>query len=52
MSALVTDQFRILNATNFVESIDNNSYYVWVGLTNPNKYTGFGRHLDWDGGVS
>jgi len=51
MSALVTDQFRILNATNFVESIDNNSYYVWVGLTNPNKYTGFGRHLDWDGGV-
>lgn len=51
MSALVTDQFRILNATNFVESIDNNSYYVWVGLTNPNTYTGFGRNLDWDGGV-
>ena len=53
MSALVTDQFRILNATNFIESIDDssNSYYVWVGLTNPNRYTGFARDLNWDGGV-
>jgi hypothetical protein len=50
MSALVTDQFRILNATNFIESIDNDSYYVWVGLTNPNRYTGFGRNTNWDGG--
>ncbi len=52
MSALVTDQFRILNATNFIESVDNNadSYYVWVGLTNPNA-SGFGRNANWDGGT-
>ena len=48
MSALVTDQFRILNATNFIDSIDNNSYYVWVGLPNPQIYTGFGRDVDWE----
>ena len=37
MSAIVTDQFRILNANNFVESVesDNNSYYVFIGLSNP-----------------
>ena len=31
MSAVVTDQFRIANATNFVESVlnDANSYYVF-----------------------
>jgi hypothetical protein len=52
MSALVTDQFRILNATNFIESVDNDSYYVWVGLTNPNRYTGFGRNENWDGGTT
>jgi hypothetical protein len=50
MSALVTDQFRILNATNFIQSVDNDSYYVWVGLTNPNRYTGFARDVNWDGG--
>ena len=52
MSALVTDQFRILNATNFIESIgdSSNSYYIWVGLVNPNRYTGFARDLNWDGG--
>ena len=53
MSALVTDQFRILNANNFIESVDNDtdSYYVWVGLSNPNIYTGFGRNTNWDGGI-
>jgi len=52
MSALVTDQFRILNATNFIESVsnDSDSYYVWVGLTNPNA-SGFGRNANWDGGT-
>lgn len=50
MSALVTDQFRILNATNFIESVDNDSYYVWVGLSNPN-ISGFGRNANWDGGT-
>ncbi|GIS09084.1 MAG: hypothetical protein CM15mP113_2140 [Pseudomonadota bacterium] len=31
MPAIVTDQFRILNANNFVESVDNtsNSYYIF-----------------------
>ena len=49
MSALVTDQFRIFNANNFVESIENssNSYYVYVGLPNP-AAVGFGRTSDWD----
>lgn len=53
MPALVTDQFRILNATNFIESIDNssNSYYVWVGLSNPDM-TAFGRNNDWDDSAS
>ena len=37
MPAIVTDQFRILNANNFVESVENtnNSYYVFIGLSNP-----------------
>jgi hypothetical protein len=50
MSALVTDQFRILNASNFIDSIKSeiNSYYVWVGLPNPQRYTGFARNTLWD----
>jgi hypothetical protein len=49
MSALVTDQFRIFNANNFIESIENsaNSYYVYVGLPNPSA-VGFGRSDNWD----
>ena len=49
MSAIVTDQFRILNASNFVDSIENsnNSYYVFVGLPNPSA-VGFGRTANWD----
>jgi len=49
MSAIVTDQFRILNASNFVDSFDNssNSYYVTVGLPNPAK-VGFGRTSTWN----
>ena len=46
MSAVVTDQFRIFNAGNFVDSVldANNSYYVFLGLTNPNNPNpGFGR---------
>jgi hypothetical protein len=46
MSAIVTDQFRILNASNFIESIENssNSYYVFLSLPNPAPATvGFGR---------
>lgn len=49
MSAIVTDQFRILNANNFVDSIEDsdNSYYVFLGLPNP-SIVGFGRTTDWD----
>ena len=49
MAAIVTDQFRILNAGNFVDSVSNisNSYYVFVGLSNSTA-SGFGRDIDWD----
>jgi len=49
MSAIVTDQFRILNAGNFVESVENgsNSYYITVGLPNP-TIAGYGRTSDWN----
>ena len=44
MAAIVTDQFRILNASNFVDSVTDtsNAYYVFVGLSNPGT-SGFGR---------
>ena len=53
MSAFVTDQFRILNAGSFVESISNNSYYAFLGLSNPTTSTDsgepiFGRNSNWD----
>lgn len=49
MAAIVTDQFRILNAGNFVDSVtsSSNSYYVFVGLSNP-AVVGYGRTTDWD----
>ena len=56
MPAVVTDQFRILNASNFVDSVldeTNNSYYVFLGLPNPqgktpNGVIGFGRSSTWN----
>ena len=54
MPAIVTDQFRILNANNFVESVENtsNSYYIFLGLPNPTGspggLVGYGRSSDWD----
>ena len=53
MSAIVTDQFRIFNAGNFVDSVlaDNNSYYVFLGLSNPGTdpaTVGFGRTDTWN----
>ena len=53
MSAIVTDQFRILNANNFVASVEdtNNSYYVFLGLSNPtgaDGLVGFGRSEQWN----
>jgi hypothetical protein len=49
MSAIVSDNFRILNASNFVDSIQNsnNSYYVFLGLSNPTA-VGFGRTSTWN----
>ena len=51
MSAVVTDQFRIFNAGNFVDSVldTNNSYYVFLGLSNPTTPNpGFGRTDTWN----
>ena len=56
MPAIVTDQFRILNANNFVESVesDQNSYYVFIGLPNPtgepapSSLVGYGRSEGWN----
>tara|TARA_A100001011_G_scaffold400269_1_gene513696 strand:+ start:17480 stop:19069 length:1590 start_codon:yes stop_codon:yes gene_type:complete len=49
MPAVVTDQFRIVNASNFVDSVldSNNSYYVFLGLPNP-AIAGFGRTTTWN----
>ena len=53
MAAFVTDQFRILNAGSFVESISNNSYYAFLGLSNPQSPSaGFGRTSDWNTSLS
>ena len=51
MAAFVTDQFRILNASNFIDSVSdtNNSYYTFLGLANPTSPSvGFARTTDWD----
>ena len=49
MAAIVTDQFRVLNASNFVDSIGNvnNSYYIFLSLPNPDV-VGYGRSTTWD----
>jgi hypothetical protein len=41
MSAIITDQLRILNAKNFVSAAtsSNNSYYAFVGLPNATDYS-------------
>ena len=45
MAAIITDQIRILNAKNFIAGVSNasNSYYSFIGLTNPADY-----QTDWD----
>ena len=52
MSAIVTDQFRIANANNFVDSVlsTDNNYYIFLGLSNPGTTStpvGFGRTAAW-----
>ena len=41
MSAIITDQLRILNAKNFVSTAtsSSNSYYSFVGLPNATNYS-------------
>jgi len=51
MAAIVTNQFRILNAENFINSVTDtsNSYYVFVGLSNPKSPSASPqRSTDWD----
>lgn len=45
MSAIITDQIRILNAKNFVTGVvdSSNSYYSFIGLPNSSEY-----QTDWD----
>jgi len=45
MSAIITDQIRILNAKNFVSTAisSSNSYYTFIGLPNASDY-----QSDWD----
>jgi hypothetical protein len=52
MAAIVTDQFRLSNADNFINSVENssNSYYVFTGLANPSAI-GFGRSTTWNSNV-
>ena len=57
MAAIVTDQFRIANANNFIDSVlsNDNSYYVFLGLSNPGSSgnpIGFGRTTSWDASPS
>ena len=49
MAAIITDQFRIINANNFVDSVisGDNSYYTFLGLANPTE-TGYGRTSTWN----
>tara|TARA_B100002019_G_scaffold291169_1_gene310582 strand:- start:5689 stop:7260 length:1572 start_codon:yes stop_codon:yes gene_type:complete len=49
MPAIVTDKLRILNANSFVNSVndESNSFYVFVGLSNPST-SGFGRVANWN----
>jgi hypothetical protein len=51
MAAIITDQFRISNANNFLDSVNNdqNSYYIFLSLPNPTTPSlGFGRNSNWD----
>jgi hypothetical protein len=47
--AILTNQFRILNSQNFINSIgsETDSYYLFLGLPNPIE-VGFGRTSTWN----
>ena len=52
MAAIITDQFRIINANNFMDDVTSgdNSYYAFLGLANP-TVSGFGRTDTWNSTV-
>ena len=41
MAAIITDQLRIVNASNFVAGVQSsaNSYYAFIGLPNAGNYS-------------
>ena len=45
MSAIITDQLRILNCENFAAGVasTSNTYYAWIGLPNASDF-----QSDWD----
>ena len=45
MSAIITDQLRILNCENFTAGVasTSNSYYAWIGLPHASEF-----QSDWD----
>jgi hypothetical protein len=47
MSAIITDQLRISNALSFLDKVNNpsNSYYVFLGLSNPTEYSSTWEYL-------
>jgi hypothetical protein len=49
MAAIITDQFRVINANNFVDSIlsGTNSYFTFLSLANP-TIAGYGRTSTWN----
>ncbi len=49
MAAIITDQFRVINANNFVDSVidGTNSYFTFLSLANP-TITGYGRTSTWN----
>jgi len=49
MAAIITDQFRIINANNFMDDVTagTNSYYAFLGLANP-TVSGYGRTDTWN----
>ena len=55
MSAFVTNQFRIDNASNFIDSVSTGNYFVFLGLSNETEQTpsgsggnAFGRDVNWN----
>ena len=55
MSAFVTNQFRIDNASNFIDSVSTGNYFVFLGLSNETEQTpsgvggnAFGRDANWN----